>query len=144
MGSIIAKFRNNHNRLICNNLIEHFTKQITDLNLGIYIYIGKNNKIKKYRYKTQTLPKYYIIVNLPYGCTPDFNIINSGSIILNGNDQMALMALNRFQSISKIYRPLAEFYEIMNLPLLDRTHIIEQINLLIKKINILENHLENN
>ena len=35
MGSIISRFRNNHNRLICNNLIEHFTQQITDLNIGI-------------------------------------------------------------------------------------------------------------
>jgi|LakMenEpi03Aug12_release.lakeMendotaPanAssembly.Ray.scaffolds.fasta_scaffold545898_1 hypothetical protein len=138
MGSIISRFRNNHNRLICNNLIEHFTQQITDLNIGINIYIGKN-KIKKYRYKTQTYPKYYIILNLPYGCTPNFNIINSGSIILNGNEKMALMAFNKFQSISKIYRPISDFYEIINLPLLDNTHIIEQINLLIDKIIILEN-----
>ena len=138
MGSIISKFRNNHNKLLCNNLIEHFTKQITDLNIGINIYIGKNDKIKKYRYKTQTYPKYYIIINLPYGWTPDFNIINSGSIILNGNEKMALMAFNRFQSISKIYRPITEFYQIINISLLHNTYIIEQINLLINKIIILE------
>ena len=52
---------------------------------------------------------------------------------------MALMAFNKFQSISKIYRPISDFYEIINLPLLDNTHIIEQINLLIDKIIILEN-----
>lgn len=138
MGSIISRFRNNHNKLLCDNLIEHFTQQISDLNIGINIYIGKNNKIKKYRYKTQTYPKYYIILNLPYGCTSNFNIINSGSIILNGNEKMALIAFNRFQSISKIYRPITEFYEITNIQLLHNTYIIEQVILLINKIIILE------
>ena len=137
MGSIISKFRNNHNRLICNNLIEHFTKQITDLNIGINMYIGKNNQIKKYRYKTQKHPKYYIIVNLPYGCTPDFNIINSGSIILNGNDKMALIAFNRFQSISKIYKPLNEFYTILEIRLENNSNLEEAIiNIIVHITNL--------
>jgi hypothetical protein len=139
MGSILSKFRNDKNKIICNNLMAHFTKQIEELNIGINIYIGKNLKIKKYNYKTQPNPKYYIIINLPFGCTPDFNIINSGSIILNGNESMALMAFNKYQSISKIYRPITEFYEITNLQLLHNTYIVEQVNILIKKIVSLEN-----
>ena len=51
---------------------------------------------------------------------------------------MALIAFNRFQSISKIYRPITEFYEITNIQLLHNTYIIEQVNLLINKIIILE------
>jgi hypothetical protein len=139
MGSIISRFRNNHNKLLCDNLIEHFRNKITDLNIGINIYIGKNRKLKKYRYKMHTYPKYYIILQLPFGCTPDFNIINSGSIILNGNETMAMIAFNRFQSISKIYKPITEFYEIANIQLLHNTYIIEQVNLLINKIISLDN-----
>ena len=139
MGSIISKFRNNHNKLICDNLVAHFTNNLFELNIGINIIIGKNLKIKRYKYKNTTNPKYYIIINLPYGCTPNFNIINSGSIILNGNEAMAQIAFNRFQNISNMYKPISEFYQITSISLLHNTYIIEQINLLIKKIIILEN-----
>jgi len=138
MGSIISKFRNNHNKLICDNLVSHFSSTLDEFNIGINIYVGKKLKIKKYRYKNTLYPKYYIIIKLPYGCTTNFNIINSGSIILNRNDNMAQIAFNRFQSISNIYKPISEFYEITNILLLHNTYIIEQINLLINKIITLD------
>ena len=140
MGSIISKFRNNNNKLICNNLVSHFTKLLEELNIGVNIYIGKNRKLKKYKYITQPNPKYYIIINLPFGCTSNFNIINSGSIILNGNENMALFAFNRYASISKIYRPITEFYQILNIPLVNDNELIPQINYIINKIICLENN----
>jgi hypothetical protein len=139
MGSIIAKFRNNKNKIICDNLIEHFTKVLQEFNIGVNIYIGKSFKLKKYRYKSENYPKYYININLPYGCNSNFNIINSGSIILNGNDSMALLAFNRFQSVSKIYRPISEFYQIENIQLANNINLIDEINYIINKIIILEN-----
>lgn len=139
MGSIISKFRNNNNKLICDNLVSHFTNMLQELNIGINFNIGKNFKIKKYKYKTHPNPKYYIIVNLPFGCTSNFNIINSGSIILNGNESMALFAFNKYASISKIYRPITEFYEILNIQLLHNNELIPQIDNVIKKIISLEN-----
>ena len=139
MGSIIAKFRNNKNKLICDNLIEHFTKVLKEFSIGINIYIGKNFKLKKYKYKSENYPKYYIIITLPHGCNSNFNIINSGSIILNGNDNMALIAFNRFQSVSKIYRPITEFYQIENIQLANNINLIDEINYIINKIIALEN-----
>jgi hypothetical protein len=139
MGNIIEKFRNNKNKVICDNLIEHFTKVQTEFSIGINIYIGKSFKLKKYKYKSENYPKYYIIINLPYGCNSNFNIINSGSIILNGNERMALLAFNRFQSVSKIYRPITEFYQIENISLTNNVNLIEQINYIINKIIGLEN-----
>lgn len=138
MGSIISRFRNNHNKLICDNLVSHFSSHLDKLNIGINIIVGKNLKIKRYKYKNTSNPKYYIIIHLPYGCTPNFNIINSGSIILNGNDAMAQIAFNRFQNISNMYKPLADFYQITSISLLHNTYLIGQINLVINKIVSLE------
>jgi len=139
MGSIISKFRKNNNKLICDNLVSHFTNLLQEFNIGINIYIGKNNKLKKYKYTTQPNPKYYIVINLPFGCTSNFNIINSGSIILNGDENKALFAFNRYASISKIYRPITEFYQILNIQLLHDNELIPQINYIINKIILLEN-----
>jgi hypothetical protein len=140
MGSIISKCRKNNNKVICDSLIENFINMFQEYNIGINIYIGKNGKMKKYKYTFQKYPKYYIIIQLPYGINTNFNIINSGNIILNGNEKMAMIAFNKFQSISKIYKPMSEFYEIMNISLMHNMYLVEQIKLILNKIKTLEIH----
>jgi len=141
MGSIISKFRKNNYQEICDNLIENFINIFEEYNIGINIYIGKNPKMKKYKYTFKAQPKYYIIIQLPYGLNSNFNIINSGNIILNRNESMAMIAFNRFQSISKVYKPMTEFYEIMNISLIHNMYIVEQLKLILNKIKTIEKQL---
>ena len=140
MGCIISQYFNN-SKVICDSLIENFINTFQQYNIGINIYIGKNVKMKKYKYSFQKYPKYYIIIRLPFGINNNFNIINSGNIILNRNEKMAMIAFNRFQSISNIYKPITEFYEIMNISLLHNMYLIEQIKLILNKIKSLENNI---
>ena len=141
MGNIKSLFTKNHNKVICDSLIENFINTFQEYNIGINIYIGKNVKMKKYKYSFQQYPKYYIIIRLPFGLNSNFNTINSGNIILNGNERMAFIAFNKYQSISNIYKPVTEFYQIMNITLLHNMYLVEQIKLILNKIKSLENNM---
>ena len=141
MGNLKSLFTKNDNKVICDSLIENFINTFQEYNIGINIYIGKNVKMKKYKYSFQKYPKYYIIIRLPFGLNSNFNTINSGNIILNGNEKMAFIAFNKYQSISNIYKPLSEFYEIMNITLLHNMYLVEQIKLILNKIKSLENNM---
>jgi len=138
MGSIISNYRNKYNKELCDRLIAKYINTLKQLNIGITFIVGKKLKTKTFKYKNENYPKYYIIINAPDGLSSNYNIINSGSITLNGTDIMAQFAFNRYQSISKIYKPLTDFYQIVSINLANNSNVEEAMHSIIIKIATLE------
>jgi hypothetical protein len=134
MGSIISNYRNKHNKEICDKLISKYLNTLRQMNIGVTFTIGKKLKTKTFTYKNGLYSKYYIIIYLPNGITSNYNIIDSGSIILNGSENMAQLAFNKYQSISKIYKPINDFYKISMIMLENNSNLEEAINNIIKQI----------
>jgi len=137
MGSIISNYRNKHNKEILDKLILKYLNTFRQMNIGVTFTIGTKLKTKTFIYKHGLYSKYYIIINLPKGITSDYNIIDSGTIILNGPETMAKLAFNKYQSISKIYKPLNEFYKISSINLENNSNLEEAIiNIIVQIENL--------
>jgi hypothetical protein len=137
MGSVISNYRNKHNKEIFDRLISKYQNTFRQMNVGVTFIIGTKIKTKTFTYKNGHNTKYYIIINLPNGVTSNYNIINSGTIILNGPETMAQLAFNKYQSISKIYRPLNEFYKIYTINLENNSNLEEAIiNIIVHIANL--------
>jgi len=133
MGSVISNYRNKHYKEIFDKLISKYQNTFRQMNIGVTFTIGTKLKTKTFFYKNGQYSKYYIIINLPMGVTSNYNIINSGTIILNGPETMAQLAFNKYQSISKIYKPLNEFYKISSINLENNSNLDEAlINIIIQ------------
>jgi hypothetical protein len=133
MGSVISNYRNKHNKEIFDRLISKYQNTFRQMNIGVTFTIGTKLKTKTFFYKNGQYSKYYIIINLPMGVTSNYNIIHSGTIVLNGPETMAQLAFNKYQSISKIYKPLNEFYKICSINLENNSNLDEAlINIIIQ------------
>ena len=138
MGSVISNYRNKHNKEIFDKLISKYQNTFRQMNVGVTFIIGTKLKTKTFTYKNGHNSKYYIIINLPTGVTSNYNIIHSGSIIINGPETMAQLAFNKYQSISKIYRPLNECYKISSVNLENNSNLEDSIINIIVYIASLE------
>ena len=137
MGSIISNYRNKHHKEILDKLISKYLNTFIQMNIGLTFTIGTKLKTKTFTYKHGIYSKYYIIINLPKGITSDYNIIDSGTIILNGSETMAKLAFNKYQSISNIYKPLTEFYKICSINLENNSNLEEAIiNIIVQIENL--------
>lgn len=144
MGSLISKYRFNYNKTLYNNFINKNIDSIKLYNIAITFNIG-TNKIKSIRYRNVDIPKYYIIFNLPYGCSDIFYVKTDGTIILNRSEYNIKFALNKYQSISNMYKPYTnENFQIASIRLVDNTNLEDAYFEILQKIQTLESNKENN
>ena len=140
MGSMISKYRFNYNKELYNRFITRNINTLKHFNIGITFNIGLT-KIKSYRYKNVDIPKYYIIFNLPYGCSDNFIVKTDGLIILNRSEYNINVALNKYQSISNVYKPyINENFQIASTKLVDNTNLEDAFFEMFKKIQTLESN----